>query len=155
MKRFIAALLMTLLSLSVLGNESVSLKPFKKDDWGNILAQAQGKPMAIHFWGVTCAPCSKEMPQWGKFMKQHPQAHVIFIQVDNVSPEMMRTMLIKANLGDADNYFLASDYDEYLWYRINPQWHGETPITITLNESGKQSLIQGPINFKNLSKLFQ
>ena len=107
--------------------------------------------MAIHFWGVTCPACVKEMPKWGAFIKRHPNAKVIFIQVDDVSPEMMQRMLNKAGLEKANNYYIASAFDERLRYEIDPQWHGETPTTIFIAKNGKSTRKTGLINFQELA----
>jgi thiol-disulfide isomerase/thioredoxin len=107
--------------------------------------------MAIHFWGVTCPACVKEMPNWGAFIKRHPNAKVIFIQVDDVSPDMMQKMLNKAGLEKANNYYITSAFDERLRYEIDPQWHGETPTTIFIDKNGKSTRKTGPINFQELA----
>jgi thiol-disulfide isomerase/thioredoxin len=139
---------------SITGAATASLKPYQSGDWSRLIKTANSAPMAIHFWGVTCPACVKEMPQWGAFIKRHPNAKVIFIQVDDVSPEMMQKMLDKAGLEKANNYYLASAFDERLRYEIDPQWHGETPTTIFIDKNGKSSRKTGLINFQQLpSKL--
>ena len=67
---------------------------------------------------------------------------------------MMQKMLSKAGLEKANNYFLASTFDERLRYEIDPQWYGETPTTIFVDKNGKTSRKTGLINFQELpSKL--
>jgi thiol-disulfide isomerase/thioredoxin len=63
-----------------------NLKPYQGGDWSSLVKTANGTPMAIHFWGVTCPACVKEMPLWGNFLKTHQNAKVIFIQVYDVAP---------------------------------------------------------------------
>lgn len=139
---------------SITGAATASLKPYQSGDWSRLIKTANGAPMAIHFWGVTCPACVKEMPQWGAFIKRHPNAKVIFIQVDDVSLEMIQKMLDKAGLEKANNYYLVSAFDERLRYEIDPQWHGETPMTIFIDKNGKSSRKTGLINFQQLpSKL--
>jgi thiol-disulfide isomerase/thioredoxin len=139
---------------SIAGAVTASLKPYQFGDWSRLLKTGNGTPMAIHFWGVTCPACVKEMPQWGAFIKRHPNAKVIFIQVDDVSPEMIQKMLDKAGLEKANNYYLSSPFDERLRYEVDPQWHGETPTTIFIDKNGKSSRKTGLINFQQLpSKL--
>jgi hypothetical protein len=63
-------------------------------------------------------------------------------------------MLDKAGLEKANNYYLVSAFDERLRYEIDPQWHGETPMTIFIDKNGKSSRKTGLINFQQLpSKL--
>jgi hypothetical protein len=134
--------------------EEVAIKPYQKGDWTSILKLANGKPMAVHFWGVTCAPCVKEMPQWGKLIASDKTVKVIFIQVDDVSPEMIRQMLERASLSKANNYSIVGGFDERLRYEIDPKWRGETPITILINASGKKETIVGSVNFKTVRAWF-
>ena len=152
MKRFWSAILVTL-SLSIAGlvlADTVSLKPYQAGDWKSISKAGNGAPLAVHFWGVTCPACVKEMPQWGQFLKNNPNAKVIFIQVDDVSQDSMKKMLTKAGLEKANNYYIAAPFDERLRFEIDPQWHGETPTTITIDKSGKATRKTGGVDFQKL-----
>lgn len=135
----------------IAGAATAPLKPYQSGDWSSLIKTRNGAPMAIHFWGVTCPACVKEMPQWGAFVKRNPNAKIIFIQVDDVSPEMMQKMLKKAGLEKANNYYIASSFDERLRYEIDPQWYGETPTTIFIDKNGRASRISGLINFQDLA----
>jgi len=130
--------------------DSNALKPYQTGDWASLVKSAKGDPMAVHFWGVTCPACVKEMPQWGKFFKTYPNTRIIFIQVDDVSSDSMRKMLSKAGLENANNYYVASPFDERLRYEIDPKWHGETPTTILIDKQGKVSRKTGLIDFRKL-----
>jgi thiol-disulfide isomerase/thioredoxin len=100
MTRLLAVLLATLsISCPVIANAG-DLKPYQGGDWSSIVKTAKGAPVAIHFWGVTCSVCVKELPQWGQFLATNPNVHLIFIQVDDVSAEMIQKMLAKANLSN-------------------------------------------------------
>ena len=133
--------------------DGASLKPYQTGDWKAITRAANGAPLAIHFWGVTCPACVKEMPQWGQFLKNNPNAKVVFIQVDDVSVDAMKKMLGKAGLDKANNYYVATPFDERLRYEIDPQWHGETPTTIVIDKDGKATRKTGLIDFQKLQKV--
>jgi thiol-disulfide isomerase/thioredoxin len=130
--------------------DSVSLKPYHAGDWKAIIKSANGGPIAINFWGVTCPSCVKEMPQWGQFIKNNPNAKVVFIQVDDVSQDSIKKMLNKAGLDKANNFYVAAPFDERLRFEIDPQWHGETPTTITMDKNGKASRKTGLVDFQKL-----
>jgi thiol-disulfide isomerase/thioredoxin len=130
--------------------DSASLKPYQTGDWKTITKTADGAPLAIHFWGVTCPACVKEMPQWGQFIKNNPNAKVVFIQVDDVSQDSMKKMLAKAGLDKANNYYVSVPFDERLRFEIDPQWHGETPTTITIDKNGKATRKTGLVDFQKL-----
>jgi thiol-disulfide isomerase/thioredoxin len=130
--------------------DSTSLKPYQAGDWKSIIKSANGGPMAINFWGVTCPSCVKEMPQWGQFIKNNPNTKVVFIQVDDVSQDSIKKMLNKAGLDKANNYYVAAPFDERVRFEIDPQWHGETPTTITIDRNGKASRKTGLVDFQKL-----
>ena len=130
-----------------------TLKPYQAGDWSSLIKTANGTPVAVHFWGVTCPACVKEMPQWGRFLKSNPNAKVVFIQVDDVPQDSIRKMLDKAGLDKANNYFVAAPFDERLRYEIDPKWHGETPTTIMIDKSGKATRKTGLINFRQLENI--
>ena len=152
MKRHLLTLLAALY-VSISGQvlaDTAPLKPYQAGDWKSITKTANGTPIAIHFWGVTCPACVKEMPLWGSFLKGNPSAKVIFIQVDDVTPESMQKMLSKAGLEKANNYYVVGPFDERLRYEIDPKWHGETPTTILIDKNGRATRKTGLINFQQL-----
>lgn len=152
MKQFWSSLLVTLF-LSIVGlalADSAALRPYQAGDWKSISNAGNGAPLAVHFWGVTCPACVKEMPQWGQFLKSNPNAKVVFIQVDDVSQDAIKKMLNKAGLDKANNYYVAAPFDERLRYEIDSQWHGETPTTIMIDKNGKATRKTGGIDFQKL-----
>ena len=156
MKRFWSTLLVTV-SLSIAGPalaDTVSLKPYQAGDWKSITKTSNGTPLAIHFWGVTCPACVKEMPQWGQILKNNPNAKVVFIQVDDVSQDAIKKMLSKAGLDKANNYYVAAPFDERLRYEIDTQWHGEKPTTIKIDKNGKSTRKTGGVDFQKLQSFF-
>ena len=126
------------------------LKPYQAGDWGSLVKTANGAPLAVHFWGVTCPACVKEMPQWGQFLKSNPNAKVVFIQVDDVSVDSIKKMLSKSGLEKANNYYVVAPFDERMRYEIDPKWHGETPTTIVIDKGGKATRKTGLIDFRQL-----
>lgn len=95
MKKILIAFATFLFISTFVNAEEISLKSYQKGDWSSIVSLANGKPMAVHFWGVTCAPCVKEMPQWSKFLSSDRDAKVVFIQVDDVSIGLLCVLLYK------------------------------------------------------------
>ena len=153
MKKIVLAFMLMIGVAGLALADKPTLKPYQTGGWPNLVKSANGAPMAVHFWGVTCPSCIKEMPQWGSFLKSHPNAKIVFIQVDDVSTESMQKMLIKAGLEGANNYYIAAPFDERLRYEIDPKWHGETPTTIFIDKNGKATRKTGLVNFKQLEKV--
>lgn len=149
MKKILLALL-TFIVMNFAYADKTNLKPYQMGDWSTLVKSANGAPTAIHFWGVTCPACVKEMPLWGSFLKQQPNAKIIFVQVDDVSIESMQKMLAKAGLDKANNYYISGPFDERLRYEIDPKWHGETPTTIWIDPKGKAVRKTGLTDFQKL-----
>ena len=150
MKKYLFAFVLSIGLASLALADNVNLKPYQSGDWSSLVKTANGAPVAIHFWGVTCPSCIKEMPQWGNFLKAHQNAKVIFIQVDDVSLDGMQKMLNKAGLEKANNYYVAAPFDDRLRYEIDPKWRGETPTTILIDRNGKATRKTGLVNFQQL-----
>lgn len=135
--------------------QSPVLKPYQKGDWKTLIKPYSGQPVAIHFWGVTCPACVKELPQWGKFLSQNKNAKIIFIQVDETTLENIQKNLSKANLVEANNYYVDSPFDERLRYEIDPKWFGETPTTIMIDKNSRVVRKSGLIDFRALDRFFR
>ena len=154
MKKFL--LLISLLCIfTQLGYaQNSTLKTYQKGDWKAVTKPYTGQAVVIHFWGVTCAPCAKEMPQWGRFVAQNKNAKVIFIQVDDVSPDSASKMMLSSGLARVDAYTLASPFDDALRYEIDPRWRGETPMTLLIDKNGKLIRKTGTMDFDKLKQWY-
>ena len=150
MKKYLFALVLAIGIADLAFADKPNLKPYQRGDWSSLIKSANGAPIAIHFWGVTCPACVKEMPLWGNFLKSNKNAKVIFIQVDDVTQESMQKMLNRAGLEKANNDYVVGPFDERLRYEIDPKWHGETPTTILIDKNGKATRKTGLMNFQQL-----
>jgi thiol-disulfide isomerase/thioredoxin len=152
-KLFLLITLLFMFALSAYA-QNTSLKTYQKGDWKSLIKPYAGQSVVIHFWGVTCAPCAKEMPQWGKFLAQNKNAKIIFIQVDDVSPESAVKMLTSGGLGNASTFTLGSPFDDALRYEIDPKWRGETPMTLLIDKNGKVIRKTGTMDFDKLKQWY-
>ena len=152
MKKILLTLSLFFLMMHVALADVSNIQAYQKGEWGSLLKKNAGQAVAVHFWGVTCPACVKEMPQWGRFLKDNPNAKIVFIQVDDVSQDAIKKMLNKAGLEKANNYYVVPPFDERLRYEIDPKWHGETPATIFIDKGGKATRQTGLTNFRQLEK---
>ena len=154
MKKILLTLSLFVLTMHAAFADASTIQAYQKGDWGSLLKKNAGQAVAVHFWGVTCTPCAREMPQWGTFLSEDRSAKVIFIQVDEVPLEATKKMLAKAGLDKASSYYLNTPFDDYFRHEIDPQWRGETPMTLLIDKNGKIIRKIGPINFVELNKWF-
>jgi len=62
-KAIFGALLLAAIGTPALG-AAPDLRPFVRGSWAQLLKAHQGKPIVVHFWGLTCGPCLAELPNW-------------------------------------------------------------------------------------------
>jgi thiol-disulfide isomerase/thioredoxin len=121
------------------------LRPFKRGCWQQIRRTHEGRPIVVHFWGLTCGPCRVEMPKWGRLLEERPDLKLIAIDADLVpnAAELVKAELAKTGLAGAENWMFADDFVERLRFEINPRWRGEIPITLLIAGDGKTKTIEG------------
>lgn len=131
-------LALVLLLLFSGSSHAADFKPFVRGSWKQLLEENAGKPIIVHFWGVTCAPCLAELPNWTRMVKQYPDLRVILIAADPFPQEAARVSEIidSAGLGSAENWTFADRFVERLRFEIDPRWVGELPRTLLIDKSG-------------------
>jgi thiol-disulfide isomerase/thioredoxin len=130
------------------------LKPFVRGSWQQMLRSHAGRPMLVHFWGVTCGPCKVELPLLGQFMKEHSELDVVLISADLV-PNLdgpTRTMLQTAGLASAENWIFSDGFVERLRFEIDPAWQGDIPRTLLIARDGTVTTIEGSAEIPDLKK---
>ena len=146
--RWRAALLVALpLILTGPSAGAAPLEPYRTGDWKDLVRQKSGQPLIVHFWGVTCSPCIVELPKWGRFLREKHEARVVFVEVDQAPQKVALKILADARLSQADNRVLASPFDEYMRFEVDPKWVGELPSTILIGKGGKATRLSGAVDF--------
>jgi len=106
---------------------ATELKTYLPGDWKILIQSRANQPLIVHLWGFTCAPCLDELPRWGEFVAQHPGLKTVFIQVDDVPPELTIQTLTDARLDRSDHRTSGTIFDEYMRFEIDPRWRGSSP----------------------------
>lgn len=129
------------------------LRPFVRGSWQQLVKAHQGKPIVVHFWGLTCGPCLAELPNWTAERKKRPDLDLILVDSSPFGddPNQVRTALQKDNLLNAENWLFADSFEERLRYEIDPHWHGEMPYTLMIGRDGKVTSVTGLMNFAQLN----
>lgn len=138
-------LLALVLGLSSAGAQAADLQSFGRGSWSKLRAAHDGQPTVVHFWGLTCAPCLVEMPEWGKLRAERPDMKLVLVAADPVpqDPARVNDMLTRADLAKAENWAFADRFNERLRYEIDPAWAGELPRTLLIDRDGKETVLTG------------
>ena len=85
-----AFILALVLALASAGAQSADLQSFGRGSWSKLRAAHDGQPTVVHFWGLTCAPCLVEMPEWGKLRAERPDMRLVMVAADPVPQDPAR-----------------------------------------------------------------
>jgi thiol-disulfide isomerase/thioredoxin len=145
---FLAIVLM-LISFPVLASDP---RPFMRGSWQELRQEHRGRPMVVHFWGLTYGPCLVELPQWGKLLRERPNVDIVMIAADPVQdePEAVAGALSRAGCSTAESWMFADQFTERLAYEVDPQWAGELPYTLLIDSNGAAKAMLGAVNFSML-----
>jgi thiol-disulfide isomerase/thioredoxin len=130
------------------------VRAFARGSWHEIRKAHTGQSLVVHFWGVTCGPCRGEMPQWGRFLNERADLHLVMIDADLVpnAPAAVRAMLDESGLSvRAENWMFDDDFVERLRFEIDPQWQGEIPRTLLIAADGTTTALDGVADFAKIS----
>ena len=144
MKRW-AMLAVLLAGLIPAGATHAEPLPFERGSWAKLRAAHAGQPTVIHFWGLTCAPCLVEMPQWAALKKARPGMRLVLVAADPVpqDPERLDAALARFGLGATESWSFTDRFYERLRYEIDPAWAGELPRTVMIDRDGKAEILPG------------
>lgn len=134
-----------LLAFVSFGAHAADPQSFERGSWAKLRATHAGQPTVIHLWGLTCAPCLVELPQWGKLVNARPDLRLVLLAADPQpqEPERVSATLAKAGLGNAESWSFTDRFYERLRYEIDPAWAGELPRTIMIAADGTATVLPG------------
>ena len=119
--------------------------PFGRGSWAELTARHKGQATIVHFWGLTCAPCLVEMPNWGALAAQRPDMKLVLIAADPMpqSPAQVQAAVERAKLDGIESWNFTDRFYERLRYEIDPAWMGELPRTVMIDRDGKPTVLNG------------
>ncbi|MDE2402614.1 MAG: hypothetical protein KGL90_13210 [Burkholderiales bacterium] len=120
--------------------------------WAATAQSLAGRPAIVHLWGLSCAPCVRELPRWATFVQQNPSAQMLFIQFEPASVQQVRAALRRVHLEGARHMMVGRFPDERLQFEVDPDWGGELPRTLLIAADGKRQAFSGTADFAKLKR---
>ena len=139
------ALLVALMLLVALPAAASELRPFERGSWQDLRQAHAGRPLVVHFWGLTCGPCLVELPRWAALHRERPDLDLVLVAADPIpeDPKWTAETLTKAGLDGVESWGFADRFADRLLYEIDPQWRGELPRTLLIDRTGQVTVISG------------
>ncbi|TAN68836.1 MAG: TlpA family protein disulfide reductase [Magnetospirillum sp.] len=144
MRRFVLAAMALMLAGPAGAGE---LRPFVQGSYAALVKEHAGRPLVIHFWSLTCAPCLVELPQWREAQRHHPEMDLVLVATDSPdeAPKLGRT-LTRAGLTGVDSWVFADSFAERLRFEVDKTWHGELPMTRLVGRDGAAEAVTGTVS---------
>jgi thiol-disulfide isomerase/thioredoxin len=121
------------------------LRPFVRGSWQELRQAHAGRAMVVHLWGLTCAPCIAELPEWGKLARERRDLDLVLVAADQRGGDAgpIGAALRKAGLAEAESWGFADRFAARLRFEIDPRWQGEMPRTLLIAADGEVTSISG------------
>jgi thiol-disulfide isomerase/thioredoxin len=126
---------------------ALEFKPYGRGTFAALREAHAGRPLLVHFWSATCAPCLAELSDWARIAAAKPGADIVFVDVDAENDRARaQGRLEKAGLAREAHYGFAEDGGERLYFEVDPTWRGELPFTAMIDADGKLFTVTGTID---------
>ena len=148
-RSFPYTLSLTLLSfiLMIGTGRSLEFKPYGRGDFDQIAHLREQRARIIHYWSVTCPACIAELGQWAKFINDHRDIDIIFINTDDYEDrERAAARLEKNGLSQATHYGFSDSFVEKLYYEADKNWRGELPFTVLISANAPRVSVTGALD---------
>lgn len=134
-------------------SDKADARPFDPAQVQQLVDAHKGRPVIVHFWGLTCGNCMAELKDWGEFARAHPGATLILVNWDErgARPKDIGPTLRKAGLGAVPSFALGSGFEDKLRFAIDRDWMGELPYTRLIAADGTATTFSGAADFADLS----
>ena len=126
---------------------AMEFKPYGRGSFEELRKARAGRPLVVHFWSATCAPCLAELPEWSKITREAKSFDVVFVSTDRGADRTRaETRLDKAGLAQATHYGFADAFAERLYFEADKTWRGELPFTALVGADGGLVTVIGAVD---------
>lgn len=131
------------LACSSLGALAAPPRPFTAQSFADIRAHHAGRPLLVHIWAMSCAPCLGELPKWGEFARSHHGVDLVLVRFDQAPSDATEKRLAQGGLSGVESWGVVSEPDEYLRASLDSKWWGDVPRTLLIAPDGAVTSIRG------------
>lgn len=125
---------------------AAELRPLGRGDVARLLAERQGRPVAVALWSIDCPHCKGTLRQLAALSKANPRIDLLVISTDNLGERKTITaMLTAAGLGERDTWVFGDEAPERLRFEIDRRWGGEMPRTYLHDADRKVTAFSGNV----------
>jgi thiol-disulfide isomerase/thioredoxin len=126
---------------------AADLEPFARGSYAMIRRAHAGRPLAVHFWSVTCPTCVAELADWAKIARERRDVDFVFVNADGAGDRArVEARMDKAGLRQEANFGFADDFVERLYFEVDRNWSGELPFTALIAADGAAATVIGAID---------
>lgn len=139
-------LVVVLALLLPMAAQAGELRPLERGSWQMLRQAHGGRPLVVHLWSLTCAPCLAELAEWGRLTRERPGLDLVLVTTD--APDQAKRVastLARAGLGSAESWAFADPFTERLRFEIDRQWRGELPRTLLIAADGTVERLSGAV----------
>ena len=154
----IASILTMLVALasmagSVRASDTTATRPFDPANLQQVVDAHKGRPVIVHFWGLTCGNCMVELKDWSEFVRAHPDATLILVNWDErgARPADIAPALQKVGLGAVPSFALGEGFEDKLRFAVDRDWMGELPYTRLIASDATITTFSGAADFAELA----
>ncbi len=127
--------------------QALEFKPYARGSFAELRKAHAGRPLVVHFWSVSCAPCLAELADWARLTREKTGIDIVFVNVDRERDHVKASArLEKAGLSGAVHYGFADDFLDRLFFEVDRSWHGDLPFTAMIDAKGKLVTVTGPVD---------
>src|SRR5271165_2753033 len=62
--------------------QALEFKSYARGSFTELHKAHAGRPLLVHFWSVTCAPCLAELSDWARIAREKRGIDIVFVNVD-------------------------------------------------------------------------
>ncbi len=127
--------------------QALDFQPYARGSFAELRKAHAGRPLVVHFWSATCAPCLAELSDWARVAREKKGLDIVFVNADGESERVKAgARLEKAGLMGVSHYGFADDFLDRLFFEVDPSWRGELPFTAMIDAGGKLLAVAGPVD---------